>query len=293
MAWSRIFCAVVLHWPLFRNSESTGENLTQSLPDQQLIALCKIAVAAGAVIMEIYERGSEVLLKADNSPVTDADVAAEKVILAGLTDLDPQTPVIAEEAVAGGKKPQAAPRFYLVDPLDGTREFISRNGEFTVNIALIEAGQPVCGVIFAPAIGRLFCGRKQAGAWQAGYDVGNDFDDIAWCPMVTPAVPERNVVAVASRSHRDQETQDWLEAKQVSKIVSAGSSLKFCLVAAGEAHLYPRFGRTMEWDTAAGHAIVVAAGGKVVTHDGGALAYGKEHRGFDNPAFFVSGPDDA
>ena len=238
--------------------------------------------------MEIYERGVQVTLKSDNSPVTQADVAAEEIILNGLAEFDGQTPVIAEEAVAGGKKPEDAPRFYLVDPLDGTKEFISRNGEFTVNIALIENGTPVSGVIFAPAIGRLFCGAVGAGAWQADYSIEDDPSQIGWQQFSIPATPAQGVIAVASRSHRDQETDDWLEAKGVAEVISAGSSLKFCLVATGQAHLYPRFGRTMEWDTGAGHAIVLGAGGQVVTSDGEPLMYGKEARGFDNPAFFVS-----
>ncbi len=257
-------------------------------PTNELLTLANIAIDAGAVIMEIYKQGMDVKLKSDNSPVTQADVDAEAVILKGLAEFDPQTPVIAEEAVAGGKKPVAAPRFYLVDPLDGTREFISRNGEFTVNIAIIEEGNPVCGVIFAPAINRLFCGRKDLGAWQSSFSIGDDLAGADWQKFQTPPLPLKDVIAVASRSHRDQETEDWLKEKGVGKVISAGSSLKFCLVATGEAHLYPRFGRTMEWDTAAGHAIVVAAGGKVVTIDGLPLRYGKQQRGFDNPAFFVS-----
>jgi len=257
-------------------------------PSSELQSLAQIAIKAGAVIMTIYQQGVEVKLKDDNSPVTQADVDAEAVILKGLAEFDPQTPVIAEESVAGGKEPVAAPRFYLVDPLDGTREFINRNGEFTVNIAIIENGNPVCGIIFAPAIGRLFCGRKGEGAWQADFQIGDLFDQAVWQKFTAPALPKDGLIAVASRSHRDQQTQGWLEEKGVEKIISAGSSLKFCLVATGEAHLYPRFGRTMEWDTGAGHAIVVAAGGKVVTQDGEPLRYGKEQRGFDNPAFFVS-----
>ena len=262
------------------------------IPSKNLQTLTDIAISAGQVIMKIYAQEVNVELKGDNSPVTQADVEAEEVILKKLTEYDPHTPVIAEEAVAGGKEPKASPRFYLVDPLDGTKEFISRNGEFTVNIAIIEDGNPVAGVIFAPAIGRLFCGSSgtgsEHGAWQAEFSVGDDQNKINWREFNTPALPAENVIAVASRSHRDSETESWLAEKQISEIVGAGSSLKFCLVATGEAHLYPRFGRTMEWDTAAGHAIVVAAGGKVITLDGVPLKYGKEARGFDNPAFFVS-----
>jgi len=263
-------------------------------PTLELQTLSKIAIAAGQVIMDIYAQGPEVKFKDDNSPVTKADVDAEAVILKALAEFDPHTPVIAEEAVADGKKPVAAPRFYLVDPLDGTREFINRNGEFTVNIAIIEDGYPVVGIIFAPAINRLFCGAADTGAWQANFSLDDTSDQILWPDQIawqkfsTPPLPSTGIIAVASRSHRDQETDDWLKEKNVAKIVSAGSSLKFCLVATGEANLYPRFGRTMEWDTGAGHAIVVAAGGKVVTADGQPLRYGKEHRGFDNPAFFVS-----
>ncbi len=272
---------------LVKNSESTGAKLRKS-PSEKLQTLVAIAAEAGAVIMSIYKGDVEVRQKNDESPVTRADVEAEAIILKRLAAFDPQTPVIAEEAVAGGKKPVAAPRFYLVDPLDGTREFISRNGEFTVNIAVIENSHPVTGVIFAPAIGRLFCGEKGSGAWQADFSVGDDLEQLAWRSFSTPPTPSQGQIAVASRSHCDQQTQDWLEEKGVQEIISAGSSLKFCLVATGEAHLYPRFGRTMEWDTAAGHAIVVAAGGAVVTRDGKPLMYGKQQRGFDNPAFFVS-----
>jgi 3'(2'), 5'-bisphosphate nucleotidase len=260
------------------------------MPSNNMLELAAIAVKAGAAIMEIYKAGTTATLKADNSPVTEADVKAEEIILAGLSQIDPQTPVIAEEAVAGGQVPRAHKRFYLVDPLDGTREFISRNGEFTVNIALIEDRAPICGVVYAPAIARLFVGEAGKGAFEAAVEIRQDLSVAKWQAFSTPPLPDNDLIAVASRSHRDRETENWLKEKGVDNIVAAGSSLKFCLVAKGEAHLYPRFGRTMEWDTAAGHGIVVAAGGQVVTGDGTPLLYGKEERGFDNPAFFVQAP---
>lgn len=257
-------------------------------PDAQMLDLARLALAAGAVIMEIYEAGVEAQIKSDNTPVTQADIAAEKIILAGLKKLDPQTPVIAEEAVAAGHRPESAPRFYLVDPLDGTKEFISRNGEFTVNIALIENGEPVMGVVFAPAIERFFCGARASGAFEARLTAGDDVSLASWQRLETPALPQSNIKAVASRSHGDAQTRDWLARHNVAETVAAGSSLKFCLLASGQAHLYPRFGRTMEWDTAAGQAVLVAAGGSVKVADGTALTYGKAKRGFDNPAFFAS-----
>ena len=258
------------------------------IPSKQLQELAQITLDAGVVIMEIYESDFETNIKSDESPVTKADIEAEKVILSRLEQLDSDTPVIAEEAVAGGKVPKASQRFYLVDPVDGTKEFINRNGEFTVNIGLIENGVPVCGVVFAPAIRRMFVGALGLGAFEAPMQAGQSIDQAKWQEIRVKPVPKTGVKAVASRSHRDEETEKWLAEKGVDETISAGSSLKFCLIAAGQAHLYPRFGRTMEWDTAAGHGVVLGAGGKVVTQDGAALMYGKEERGFDNPAFFVS-----
>lgn len=258
-------------------------------PSPRLSDLVMLAHIAGAEIIRIYNSNPESREKADSSPVTDADIASEKIILDGLAKLNPATGVIAEEATAAGAVPQAAKRFYLVDPLDGTREFISRNGEFTVNIALIENADPVAGVVYAPAISRLFCGEAGHGSLQAQLPPGGKLEDCDWRQISTRALPAGGARVVASRSHRDERTNAWIEARKVAEIVSAGSSLKFCLLAAGEADLYPRFGRTMEWDTAAGHAVLVAAGGKVVTEDGAPLTYGKQERGFDNPGFIALG----
>jgi 3'(2'), 5'-bisphosphate nucleotidase len=242
------------------------------------------------VILEFYEGGADVTLKPDASPVTSADLAAEAIILAGLKSLAPEIPVIAEEAVARGAMPKAAQQFFLVDPLDGTKEFISRNGEFTVNIALIEAGQPMAGVVYAPAIGRLFWGEQGKGAAEMVVADPKAQEPPPAGRRITAqqAVAGAPIKVVASRSHRDGETDRFLASLGDCEIVSAGSSVKFCLVASGEAQLYPRFGRTMEWDTAAGHAVLAAAGGTVVTADGVPLLYGKEAAGFANPPFIAA-----
>jgi 3'(2'), 5'-bisphosphate nucleotidase len=259
-------------------------------PDPLLHGMIALALDAGRVILEFYHGGADVTLKADASPVTSADLAAEAIILAGLQSLAPELPVIAEEAVARGAIPQAARQFFLVDPLDGTKEFISRNGEFTVNIALIEAGQPVAGVVYAPAIGRLFWGEQGKGAAEVAvldpktHEPAREGRRI----MAQQAAAGTPIKVVASRSHRDGETDRFLATLGDCAIVAAGSSVKFCLVASGEAQLYPRFGRTMEWDTAAGHAVLAAAGGTVVTADGAPLLYGKEAEGFANPPFIAA-----
>ena len=254
-------------------------------PSPLMQSLIDLSLRAGREIMSIYATDFSAKAKGDLTPVTEADEAAEKVILAGLREIDPATPVISEEAASAGIIPEASRFFFLVDPLDGTKEFISRNGEFTVNIARVEDGVPVAGVVYAPALGRIFWGEKGIGAAQGTSD-GQQAGD--WKPLTVRAVPEDGATVVASRSHRDQATDDYLKSVKVKSLCSAGSSLKFCLVAAAEADLYPRFGRTMEWDTAAGHAVLLAAGGKVVTVDGPVLSYGKRARGYDNPGFIAS-----
>ena len=226
-----------------------------------------IAEAAGARIMAVY--GTEAAeAKADGSPVTEADLVAHEVILEGLARDCAGIAVVSEEDAAH-RTPDAAESFILVDPLDGTREFISRNGEFTVNIALVEQGCPVAGVVFAPALGRLWVGAVGAGARmrRAG--------DAQWQPIGCRRPDEAGVVAVASRSHRDAATEAFLAGQTVAGMRSMGSSLKFCLVAEGEADVYPRFGTTMEWDTAAGQAVLEAAGGRVLTPEGTPFRYGK------------------
>ena len=264
-------------------SNSPGKPMTPA-PANLTKSLVNLALLAGREIMGVYATDFSARTKSDLTPVTVADEAAERIILEGLARIDAQTPVISEEAASAGRIPEVGNTFYLVDPLDGTKEFVSRNGEFTVNIARIENGVPVIGVVYAPAIGRIFWGDAANGAAEG--KVAAD-ETIAWKKLLVRPCPGDGAIVVASRSHRDSATDDYLKTVKVAKLVSAGSSLKFCLIAAGEADLYPRFGRTMEWDTAAGHAVLLAAGGKVMNSDGQPLCYGKRERGFDNPGFIA------
>ncbi|EME69337.1 3'(2'),5'-bisphosphate nucleotidase [Paramagnetospirillum caucaseum] len=241
--------------------------------------LVELADRAGAEIMEIYAGDIAVAEKEDRSVVTKADTAAEAVILAGLAQRFAAIPVVAEESVAAGKIPEVADRFFLVDPLDGTREFISRNGEFTVNIALVENGVPVAGVVTLPALGIAYWTSGDGTAWRRDKDGTR--------AVSCRAVPPEGASVVASRSHRDAETDAFIATIKVKELVSAGSSLKFCRVAEGSADVYPRFGRTMEWDVAAGHAVLAAAGGSVTGADGSPFRYGKP--GWDNRAFIARG----
>jgi 3'(2'), 5'-bisphosphate nucleotidase len=245
--------------------------------------IIRAAQLAGAAIMEVYGTDFGVRGKADASPVTEADVRAETLILDALRKLTPQIPVIAEESVSAGNVPAIGARFWLVDPLDGTKEFISRNGEFTVNIALVEEGTPTLGVVLAPALGRLYAGSGTEAFVE---------DASGRRPIHCRAVPAEGLTVVASRSHGDAAALDaFLGGRKVASLANAGSSLKLCLVAAGEADLYPRLGRTMEWDIAAGHAVLLAAGGSVTDLQHAPLRYGKP--GFDNPHFVASGTPEA
>jgi 3'(2'), 5'-bisphosphate nucleotidase len=251
--------------------------------------LIDIGLAAGREIMAVYANATfGHVRKGDGSPVTEADHRAEAVILEALATAFPDVPVIAEEEVTAGRVPAVGERFFLVDPLDGTREFIERNGEFTVNIALIEHGVPVMGMVYAPALGDMYA-ASEGKAWRA--DVEHGFAG-PLRPMRTRAVPDR-IAVVASRANCTEETLAWLKRFDPASFLSRGSSLKFCLVACGEADLYPRFARTMEWDTAAGDAILRAAGGLTTTVDGRPLTYGNRGRAdeadFANPWFVACG----
>lgn len=252
-------------------------------------ALAEIALKAGAVIMEIYATDFDVETKGDASPVTAADEKAEAIILEGLKTIAPDIPVLAEEAVSAGDIPEIGDTFFLVDPLDGTKEFVNKRGEFTVNIALIEHGRPVMGVVFAPAMDRLFVAESVSEAWQATAKAGGTVPEASKRKPLRIRRQTGALTAVASKSHRTPETDEFLEKYDIAEIASAGSSLKFCLIAAGEADIYPRMGRTMEWDTGAGQAVVEAAGGIVLQEDGTPLRYGKTERGYDNPYFIVYG----
>lgn len=252
-----------------------------------ILDLADIAYDAGRIILKHYAEEIVAREKKDHSPVTSADEEAEKFILRRLHHLAPGVPVVAEESVASGRVPKVTQRFFLVDPLDGTKEFINRNGEFTVNIAEIVDGKPVRGVVYAPAMDRMFFGEVASGAFEINAKPGGAPEYAEAARIGVRAAPKDGLVAVASRSHRDKKTEEYLAHYPVKDFVTAGSSLKFCLVAAGEADIYPRHGTTMEWDTAAGHAVLAAAGGTVTTLDGAPIHYGKP--GFENPHFVARG----
>ena len=240
--------------------------LMETLPD--------LAREAGEAILEIVRRGFDVEAKGDSSPVTEADRAAELIILAGLARYAPGVPIVAEEEAAAGRIPALDSTFFLVDPLDGTKEFIRGGDDYTVNIGLIDRGVPTLGVVYAPATGTIYAGEVGKGAW---------IEDGGERRAITTRQRGATLTAVASKSHFSQPTADYLEAIDARDYVSVGSSLKFCIVAEGKADIYPRLGPTSEWDTAAGHAVLLAAGGRVDGPDGGPLAYGK--RTFLNRAF--------
>lgn len=248
----------------------------------------EIALAAGPVVMDEYARGSEARTKADRSPVTLADERAEEVILGVLRARASAIPIVAEEAVARGELAAIGRSFILVDPVDGTREFISRNGEFTINIALVRDGGPVAGAVYAPALARLWWGGERA--WVCDAAVGAPLpEETLWRPIRTRRAPAADLVALASRSHGDAATEAFLARLPVGERRSAGSSLKFCALAEGVADVYPRFAPTMEWDTAAGDSVLRAAGGVVLAVEGGPLLYGKKAAGLRNGGFVAWG----
>ena len=255
-------------------------------------ALVPVAQAAGRAIMVHYRAGVATEYKDNWSPVTAADRDAEAIILDALRGILPGVPVVAEEEAAEGRIPVVGAEFLLVDPLDGTREFVSERDEFTVNIALVRDRVPVFGLVYAPATHALYVttasdacvtGRLEALGPPASLDALD----------VKPARARRagpaGLTVLASRSHLDAETKAFIGGFKVAETRNAGSSLKFCVIAAGDADLYPRFGPTMEWDTAAGHAVLVAAGGSVTTTDDRPFLYGKADKDFRNPGFLAWG----
>ena len=249
-----------------------------------LQTLVEAALEAGAEIEAIYGAGCAHEVKEDGSPVTIADQRAEAIILARLGAAFPDVPVVAEEEACAGRIPECGERFFLVDPLDGTKGFIQRNGEFTVNIGLIEQGAPVAGVVYAPASGLLYYGAKSAGAFRRQVRGEAPAEAIR-----VRARPASGLTAIGSRNHHAQGTEARNAALGITEYLPSGSSLKFCLLADGSADVYPRYGRTMEWDTAAGQAVLEAAGGRVMALDGdreaGPLRYGKPD--FANPHFIA------
>jgi 3'(2'), 5'-bisphosphate nucleotidase len=259
------------------------------IDDKNAVAFtfARLCSEAGVAIMEIYASDFDSRSKDDRSPVTDADEIAEKIILAGLAEAFPGMPVLAEESFSAGFRPEIGSAFILVDPVDGTKEFINKNGEFTVNIALIEDRKPTAGCVFAPARNRIYVGGTEA--WAGPHKAGDAVVREALAPITTRIPPKVGPTAVMSRSHVDDNTLAFADAQGVAERVSAGSSLKFCLVADGSADVYPRFGPTKEWDTGAGHAVLNAAGGAVLTPEGKAFLYAKEDVEYLNGAFVAWG----
>jgi len=249
--------------------------------DEALLELAAdLAARAGQAILAIRAKGFNIARKADRSAVTEADHAAEAIILAGLRAAVPDIPAIAEEEVANGAQFAASACFWLVDPLDGTREFTDGNDDFAVNIGLVRDGRVVLGAVGVPATGEMFGGIVGKGAWKRLNGIQT--------PVRARAVPPEGLTVLASRHHGDTTQLDaYLAGRTVAKTVNFGSSLKFCRLAEGIADLYPRFGRTMEWDTAAPQAVLEAAGGTVQTLDGKSMGYGKP--GWENPHFVCTG----
>ena len=252
------------------------------------VLMRSLSLEAGAKIMEIYASDDfDVKVKSDESPVTIADEAADAIISAGLKKAFPDLLVVTEEQAATHE--MQGETFLIVDPLDGTKEFIQRRGDFTVNIALVESGTPTRGVVYAPARKRMFFTTADGTSVEESGEFA--LHEIGATKPISVSKPDNSaLLVVASKSHRDQATDDYINRYSVADMKSAGSSLKFCLIATGEADLYPRLGRTMEWDTAAGHAVLKGAGGEVVRFDDHTpLRYGKA--GYANPFFIAYTPD--
>jgi 3'(2'), 5'-bisphosphate nucleotidase len=259
--------------------------------DRDAIAplFAQYCVDAGAAVMDVFSRSRiEARFKSDDSPVTEADERAEKILLDRLQSRLPELPVIAEESVARGVRPPHGERFLLVDPLDGTREFLAHRPEFTINIGYIDEGEPRVGAVYAPALGQIwFAG---ATAFFVAVAPGARLPAReSWRPIRTRRSPQDGLTALVSRSHLDPETQAFLARKNVKQCIDAGSSLKFCRIAEGSADIYPRFGPTMEWDTAAGDAVLRAAGGIVLTPEGAPFLYGKTAQDYRNGPFIAYG----
>ncbi|WP_036258695.1 3'(2'),5'-bisphosphate nucleotidase CysQ [Methylocapsa aurea] len=262
--------------------------------DRDAIAeiFAEIALEAGVAVMAVYASDCHARRKPDKSPVCDADEYAEAIILERLAARLPHLPVLAEEAAAHGQNAVSGSTFILVDPVDGTREFLSRNGEFTINIGLIVDGAPQAGVVYAPALGQLWIGGASAYACMVAPGAALPPPHQRRRIHVRPAPPQ-GLTALESRSHSDPETEAFLAQLPIKERRAAGSSLKFCAVAEGDADVYPRFGQTMEWDTAAGDAILRAAGGMVLDRERHPLQYGKVGAQFRNGPFVAWGDPNA
>lgn len=278
-------------------TNSGGVTAAQALPALAragvVQAMIDLAVAAGAEILRLKAGGVEARAKADDSPVTICDETAEKIILAGLAERYPDIPVVSEEAAAAGFMPACGDLFFLVDPLDGTKEFIAGKVDFTVNIALVAEGEPVAGAVYAPAMGALWAGarldglRRAARAAVRGGEPAPAF--AAMADIRTRRRPAGGLVALASRSHSNDRVEAFLASLPLAERRDLGSSIKFCLIAEGQADVYPRFSPTMEWDTAAGDAVLRAAGGVACDSAGARLRYGRAGESFRNPDFIAWG----
>ena len=269
------------------NVQEVGSFMDMKARDELALALGTIVAEAGKAIMAVRAAGFEVRHKPDGSPVSAADIEAERHILARLAGIMPGVAVMAEESFAPHRDAPVPQRFFLVDPLDGTREFLAGHPDFTVNIALIENGGPIVGAVCAPALDQVYLAGATAFAADlaGGAFPGPD----AMKVIATSPVPGTGLRALASRSHLDPQSEAWLRQHRIAEPRRTGSSLKFCLIARGDADVYPRLAPTMEWDTAAGHAILNAAGGCVLGLDGSALRYGKSDAEFKNAGFIAWG----
>ncbi len=264
--------------------------MSLSVPEP-IASIASMAHGAGRIVLDVREGGINVRRKPDESPVTQADTLAEEFIERELEKAFPGVPVIGEELVAAGRQVAPKERFFLVDPLDGTKEFIAGRDSFSTNIALVEHGRPKVGALYAPASGELFVGGPEMGLWRARVDAHESFRAAALEPFAPVGEARSMRRAAVSHSHLDEKTVEWLRAHGVEELIRMGSAFKFCLLVKGEADVYPRFGPTMEWDTAAGQAILEAAGGVVLLPDGsGPLTYGHAETGFLNPGFIAFAP---
>ncbi len=257
--------------------------------DDIALQLAQVCLDAAVPVMAIYNSAFKAERKADRSLVTEADRAAEAVILPALRAAFPEIAITSEEAFAAGERPEIGARHFLVDPVDGTREFVNRNGEFTLNIGLIEDGAPVAGCVYAPAIEKLYAGGETA--WVANTSPGSDVATLERSPIQTRTMVRTALTALVSRSHLCDDTRAYLDRLGIEDTIQAGSSLKLCRVAEGAADIYPRFGPTMEWDIAAGHAILIAAGGQLCCPDGTAFTYAKTAQALRNGPFIACGGD--
>ena len=254
--------------------------------DQILLDTCNIAIRAGKKVLEFYDLDNDIIYKEDQSPLTKADLESNKIIQKSLSKINPNIPILSEEAYVEWKVRKHWTNYWLIDPLDGTKEFIKKNGEFTINIALIENNKPVIGIIYAPFLGNLFFSKKNSGAYKI--NTRNNLNTLQYAIKLNVDNTEKEkVIIIGSRSHSNSDFDKWIKNNFNNyEIIQKGSSLKFCEIAEGNADLYPRFGPTSEWDIAAGHIILEEAGGKLKSLDNKDLVYNKKGD-ILNPSFFA------